>query len=184
MSHLRLGSEQTAGSVVGSNSPALLPLCHSPDGLLPLRRIIKPSGPALLLSGLPRGSAEGAAPGRRTPPWPAAGFPAARVLISSAIGGSAAGIAGFWRVFGRLSLPVGTPQIGGLLRQSYNSSFWRQGSLLAGSPRRVGGRNRPGAPYARRLASTAHCPAVPGSPACAVAARWRWRRSGAGDGRV
>ena len=109
---------------------------------------------------------------------------AASVLISSAIGGSAAGIAGFWRVFGRLSLPVGTPQIGGLLRQSYNSSFWRQGSLLAGSPRRVGGRNRPGAPYARRLASTAHCPAVPGSPACAVAARWRWRRSGAGDGRV
>ena len=190
MSHLCLGSEQTAGSVVGSNSPALLPLCHSPDGLLPLRRIIKPSGPALLLSGLPRGSAEGAAPGRRTPPWPAAGFPAARVLISSAIGGSAAGIAGFWRVFGRLSLPVGTPQIGGLLRQSYNSSFWRQGSLLAGSPRRVGGSTtrageksprcppRHGAWAPRLTALLSPAPGLRGRGALALAP-WRdcWQRS-------
>ena len=106
---------------------------------------------------------------------------AASVLISSAIGGSAAGIARFWRVFGRFSLPVGTPQIGGLLRQSYSSSFWRQGSLLAGSPQRVeGSTTRAGekpAPvhsYARRLGSTARCPAVPGS--------WlaRSRRAGVG----
>ena len=115
---------------------------------------------------------------------------AASVLISSAIGGSAAGIARFWRVFGRFSLPVGTPQIGGLLRQSYSSSFWRQGSLLAGSPRRVGGSTtrageksprcppRHGAWAPRLTALLSPAPGLRGRGALALAP-WRdcWQRS-------